>query len=83
MFADTLLALAREDGDILAVTGDSRGSGKLGPFGKALPEQIVEVGIAEQNLVGILSELDCLRAALGAIYNNSSIVGFQIQATRV
>ena len=27
----------------------------------------------EQNLVGILSELDCLRAALGAIYNNSSI----------
>lgn len=26
----------------------------------------------EQNLVGILSELDCLRAALGAIYNNSS-----------
>ena len=27
----------------------------------------------EQNLVGILSELDCLRAALSAIYNNSSI----------
>ena len=26
----------------------------------------------EQNLVGILSVLDCLRAALGAIYNNSS-----------
>ena len=28
---------------------------------------------AEANLVGILSELDCLRAVLGAIYNNSSI----------
>mgnify|MGYP001594932221 CR=1 FL=1 len=27
----------------------------------------------EENLVGILSELDCLRAVLGAIYNNSSI----------
>ena len=27
----------------------------------------------EANLVGVLSELDCLRAALGAIYNNSSI----------
>ena len=25
------------------------------------------------NLVGILSELDCLRAVLGAIYNNSGI----------
>ena len=28
---------------------------------------------AEANLVGILSELDCLRAALGAIYNNTTI----------
>jgi len=27
----------------------------------------------EANLVGVLSELDCLRAVLGAIYNNSSI----------
>ena len=27
----------------------------------------------EQNLVGILSELDCLRGALGAIYNESGI----------
>ena len=27
----------------------------------------------EANLVGILSELDCLRAVLGAIYNNSGI----------
>ena len=28
---------------------------------------------ADGNLVGILSELDCLRAALGATYNNTSI----------
>ncbi len=27
----------------------------------------------EANLVGVLSELDCLRAVLGAVYNNSSI----------
>ena len=57
VFAETLLNLAGQDRDILAVTGDSRGSGKLGPFGKALPEQIVEVGIAEQNLVGISAGL--------------------------
>ncbi len=56
-FADTLLALARENRDIVAVTSDSRGSGKLGPFGQALPQQIVEVGIAEQNLVGIAAGL--------------------------
>jgi len=28
---------------------------------------------ADANLVGILSEMDCLRAALGAIYNNTGI----------
>jgi transketolase len=56
-FADTLLALARADRNIVAVTSDSRGSGKLGPFGQALPKQIVEVGIAEQNLVGIAAGL--------------------------
>ncbi|HEY2883439.1 MAG TPA: transketolase C-terminal domain-containing protein [Pirellulales bacterium] len=56
-FADTLLGLAKEDRDLLVVTSDSRGSGKLGPFGQALPKQIVEVGIAEQNLVGIAAGL--------------------------
>ena len=56
-FADTLLALAKVNRDVLAVTSDSRGSGKLGPFGQALPEQIVELGIAEQNLVGVAAGL--------------------------
>jgi transketolase len=56
-FAATLLDLARGNPNIIAVTSDSRGSGKLGPFGQALPKQIVEVGIAEQNLVGITSGL--------------------------
>jgi len=57
VFAETLLELAQSDRQILAVTSDSRGSGKLGPFGQALPRQIVEVGIAEQNLVGIAAGL--------------------------
>jgi transketolase len=57
VFADTLLELAKADRNILAVTSDSRGSGKLGPFGQELPQQIVEVGIAEQNLVGITAGL--------------------------
>src|SRR5687768_11377790 len=57
VFADTLLSLAKTNRNIIAVTSDSRGSGKLRPFGQALPEQIVEVGIAEQNLVGISAGL--------------------------
>ena len=56
-FADTLLSLAKADRNILAVTSDSRGSGKLGPFGQALPRQIVEMGIAEQSLVGVAAGL--------------------------
>lgn len=57
VFAETLLNLAQADRDIVIIASDSRGSGKLGPFGQALPEQIVEVGIAEQNLVGISAGL--------------------------
>lgn len=65
-FADTLQALATAERRIVAVTSDSRGSGKLAPFGKALPGQIVEVGIAEQNLVGITAGLAaCGKKAFG------------------
>ena len=56
-FADTVLALAREDRRVVVVTSDSRGSGKLAPFGQSLPQQLVEVGIAEQNLVGVAAGL--------------------------
>ncbi len=56
-FAATLLELAREDPDLLIVTSDSRGSGKLGSFAQELPDQVIEVGIAEQNLVGIAAGL--------------------------
>jgi transketolase len=65
-FADTLQALATADHNIVAVTSDSRGSGKLAPYGKALPKQIIEVGIAEQNLVGITAGLAaCGKKAFG------------------
>lgn len=57
IFSETLMELAENDRDILAVTSDSRGSGKLVPFGEKYPDQIVEVGIAEQNLVGVSAGL--------------------------
>ena len=57
IFAETLLDLAKKDREIVVVTSDSRGSGKLTQFGKELPDQIIEVGIAEQNLVGICAGL--------------------------
>lgn len=57
VFSETLQRLAETDRAIIAVTSDSRGSGKLVPFGKRFPQQIVEVGIAEQNLVGVAAGL--------------------------
>lgn len=57
VFSETLQSLAENDRNIVVVTSDSRGSGKLVPFGKRFPEQIVEVGIAEQNLVGMAAGL--------------------------
>ncbi len=57
VFSGTLQRLAQTDRDIIVVTSDSRGSGKLVPFGQKFPEQIIEVGIAEQNLVGVAAGL--------------------------
>jgi transketolase len=57
MFTDTLLELAKEDKDIVAVTTDSRGSVTLASFAEELPEQFIELGIAEQNAVGVSAGL--------------------------
>lgn len=57
MFTQTLLELAREDKTIIAVTSDATGSATLNDFVKELPEQFVEVGIAEQNEIGISAGL--------------------------
>lgn len=56
-FAATLQELAEADPSVVAVVSDSRGSGKLKPFGQARIRQIVEMGIAEQNLVGVAAGL--------------------------
>lgn len=50
-FTEELLALARQDPSIFAVTTDASGSVTLGDFKRELPRQFVEMGIAEQNAV--------------------------------
>ncbi len=54
---DVLLARAAADKDIVVLCSDSRGSASLTPFFEQFPEQSVEVGIAEQDLVGIAAGL--------------------------
>lgn len=48
-----LMENANKDKDIVVLCSDSRGSASLAPFAEDFPGQFVEVGIAEQDLVGI------------------------------
>lgn len=54
---DVLIAEAEKDKDIVVLCSDSRGSASMTPFFKAYPEQSVELGIAEQNLVSVAAGL--------------------------
>lgn len=54
---EVLMEAAKEDTSIVALCSDSRGSGSFTPFAEAFPEQFVETGIAEQNLVSIAAGL--------------------------
>lgn len=52
-FARTIEALAEADSRIVAVVNDSIGSSKLGGFKKKFPDRLINVGIAEQLMVGV------------------------------
>ena len=54
---DTLMEAASADPGVVALCSDSRGSASMTPFFNACPEQSIEVGIAEQNLVSISAGL--------------------------
>jgi transketolase len=56
-FADTLVALAEHDSRIVAVCNDSVGSSNLKAFKQRFPDRLINVGIAEQNLVGVSAGL--------------------------
>ena len=53
VICDTLLEAAATDKDIVVLCSDSRGSASLTPFFDQYPQQSIEVGIAEQDLVSI------------------------------
>lgn len=56
-FAETLMALAQTDPRIVAVCNDSVGSSNLSAFAKAFPDRLINVGIAEQDMVGVAAGL--------------------------
>lgn len=56
-FAAELIALAHADERIVAVCNDSVSSSNLGEFRSLFPHRMFNVGIAEQNMVGIAAGL--------------------------
>jgi transketolase len=52
-YVQTLQALAEQDPRIVAVVNDSVGSSKLGAFRTRFPDRLINVGIAEQTMVGV------------------------------
>ena len=64
---DVLLKEAETDKDIVVLCSDSRGSASLAPFADVYPEQFVEMGIAEQDLVSVSAGLaHCGKKAFAA-----------------
>ena len=64
---DVLLKEAETDKYIVVLCSDSRGSASLAPFADAYPEQFVEMGIAEQDLVSVSAGLaHCGKKAFAA-----------------
>ena len=56
-FGDEIVALGKENKNILVVDADIGKSCKTGDFRKQLPEQYINVGIAEQNCAGVAAGL--------------------------
>ncbi len=56
-FAAALEGLARADPRIVAVCNDSVSSSKLGRFAREFPDRLINVGIAEQNMIGVAAGL--------------------------
>jgi transketolase len=56
-FANTLLELAAADPRVVVVVNDSVGSSKVGEFRREYPHRTINVGIAEQNMIGVAAGL--------------------------
>ncbi len=56
-FGETLIKLVDEGMDIMAVDADLCGSTTTAKFGAAYPDRLFDVGIAEQNMIGVASGL--------------------------
>lgn len=54
---EVLIEESKQDKEIVVLCSDSRGSASLAPYANEFPDQFIEMGIAEQNLVSVSAGL--------------------------
>ena len=57
VYAETLIALARENSDIVVLDADLMKANGTGAFAKVFPDRAFNAGVAEANMVGVASGL--------------------------
>lgn len=67
VICDKLLQASQNDKDIVVLCSDSRGSASLTKFADERPDQFIEMGIAEQNLVTISAGLASCKKKVFAV----------------
>jgi transketolase len=72
IFGETVAALAAEDPRIVMLDGDVGSSTRADIFEKAHPDRYLQMGIAEQNMLGVAAGL----ATMGLIPFISTFVSF-------
>ena len=71
-YGETLVELVEEGVDIMAVEADLSGSTTTAKLGASYPERLVNVGIAEQNMIGVAAGL----ALAGKVVFTGSFAAF-------
>ena len=74
-FASELFKLAKSDKDVMFITADL-GFGVFDEFAKAIPKQYINVGVAEQNMIGIATGLG-LEGKKIFVYSIGNFVSFR------
>lgn len=60
VYCEALMEAAEENRNIVVLDADLMGANGLGPFKNAYPEQFINVGVAEANMIGIASGLSAM-----------------------
>lgn len=56
-FGEALVEAGSKDGKVVVLTGDLADSTRVAKFGQSYPERFFEIGVAEQNMMGIAAGL--------------------------